>query len=124
MASKQIYQLLADNPLTPALTDAVPFQPNDAGATEAGANTWQEVKNLLQPYNIYRALVSQASTGDPTLKVLQNDLGGAVTIRRASAGTYVFENVNNLFTTDKVFASPKWGTVRQSSSYASVQLQP
>lgn len=43
MASKQIYQVYADNPLTPALADIVPFQPNDGGATEMGAATWNEL---------------------------------------------------------------------------------
>lgn len=47
MANQQLYQVYANNPLTPALTDVVPFQPNDAGATEMGANTWGNVLNAF-----------------------------------------------------------------------------
>lgn len=47
MAGKQLYQLLADNPLTPSLTDVVGFQPNNAGATEMGASTWGNVQDAF-----------------------------------------------------------------------------
>jgi len=89
MAGKQLYQLLADNPLTPGLTDAVGFQPNDAGATEMGASTWQAVKQLIVPYKSYVAKLTQSGTSAPTAVVLQNELGGTVVWSRASAGRYL-----------------------------------
>lgn len=43
MASQQLYQLLANNPLTATLGSITPLQPDDAGATEMGATTYQDL---------------------------------------------------------------------------------
>jgi len=52
---------------------------------------WRVITNqegFLQ-YKIFRALVSQTGTADPTLIVLLNTLGGVPTIARTGVGTYV-----------------------------------
>lgn len=43
----QIYQVYAANPLTPTLDDIVPFQPDDAGATEMGAAKWSDIQTAF-----------------------------------------------------------------------------
>ncbi len=43
MASQQPYQLYVSNPLTPALSDILILQPNDVGATEVGACTFDDI---------------------------------------------------------------------------------
>ncbi len=43
MASQQPYQLYVSNPLTPALSDILILQPNNAGATEVGACTFDDI---------------------------------------------------------------------------------
>ena len=58
-APSQIFEVYAANPLTPALTDLVPFQPDDAGATEMGASTFQElILSLGLPLTIKVSLTS------------------------------------------------------------------
>lgn len=61
MAAQQPYQLLASNPLTPALTDVICFQPNDAGATEMGASTIQGIVDLVTAGQVVTAKVSLSS---------------------------------------------------------------
>jgi len=52
---------------------------------------------------VYRALLTQASTDDPTAKVLENTLGGTVVLARSGAGTYTL-TLEGAFTADKTFA--------------------
>jgi hypothetical protein len=40
-------------------------------------------------YNVYSALISQSGTADPTAIVLENTLGGTITLSRDDAGQYV-----------------------------------
>lgn len=101
MASKQLYQLLADNPLTPGLTDAVGFQPDNSGATEMGASTWQGVANLLVGKR-YTAYLTQTSTSAPTAAIKSNTLGGVPVLTRFSAGEYTL-TLTGAFTSGKTF---------------------
>jgi len=98
---RQIYALTGR---TLALTDVFPTQ-DAAGATEAGKNTIQEVKNLIRPYLVYTALITQSGGGTPTAKVLENTLGGTVVLARSSAGQYTL-TLSSAFTVDKTFFSP------------------
>ncbi|HRH43719.1 MAG TPA: hypothetical protein PKY82_18960, partial [Pyrinomonadaceae bacterium] len=53
-------------------------------------------------YAIYTAIVAQAGTAAPTATVLENSLGGTVTLARSSAGVYTF-TLTGVFTTAKTF---------------------
>lgn len=53
---------------------------------------------------VYRALLTQIETGDPTATVLENTLGGTVTWARTSVGTYT-ATLSNAFTANKTFVN-------------------
>ena len=101
MANRQIYGLTGR---TLALTDVIPTQAA-SGATEAGKNTIQDVKDLISPYLVYTALITQSGGAAPTAKVLQNTLGGTVVLARSSAGQYTL-TLSGAFTVDKTFFFP------------------
>lgn len=75
-------------------------------------------KEILGIPKIIRIIVSQAAGGDPTATVIENTVG-AIAYARSVAGTYSI-NSSSLFTNLKTFVTPKWSTLRQGSSYASV----
>ena len=72
MASKQIGGLTAG---TPIMADVIPKQIADA-STEAEKVTFQQVSDLILPYRIYVAKITQSGTSAPSATVLQNTLGG------------------------------------------------
>lgn len=72
-------------------------------------------------YAIWRGLISQAGTSDPTAIELENTLGGSISFSRSSAGVYAI-NGTGLFTTNKTFVTPKWDTLRQGSNYATMSV--
>ena len=43
---------------------------------------------FVKPYKVYKALITQEGTADPTVIVLENTLGGEVVWDRISAGEY------------------------------------
>jgi len=102
MASQQVYQVFAENPLTPALTDVVPFQPNDAGVTAMGANTWQSIKNLFIPYKVWSGIVSNSS-GTFTVTNEIKEIGSSVTFTFTinSNGVLYLTASSPVFTTGK-----------------------
>lgn len=51
-------------------------------------------------YKVYSALVSQSGTGNPTVKVLEDDFGTIIT-QYNNVGLYYFIDTNAGFTTDK-----------------------
>lgn len=53
-------------------------------------------------YAVYTAIVTQAGTDAPTATVLDNSLGGAVTLGRSSAGVYTFTRTG-VFMSNKTF---------------------
>lgn len=116
MASKQIGGLTAG---TPIMADVIPKQIADA-STEAEKVTFQQVSDLIKPYTVYTALLTQTGSSIPTAVELENTLG-ALTFTRSSTGTYTIAS-SGLFTTGQVWASPKWSTLRQGSNYATVLL--
>ena|SRR5436190_11346884 len=97
MADRQISGVTAR---TLALTDVIPTQ-DAAGASEAGKNTIQEVKNLLVPKE-YMAIISQSSTSAPTVVVISNTLGGTVVWSRNGVGDYS-ATLSSAFTSNKTF---------------------
>lgn len=66
-------------------------------------------------YKIYKVLVSQTGTGNPTVTVLENTLG-TVTWTRSSAGNYYITS-NDLFTDGKTFI-PGNTNAEDGSSYS------
>lgn len=80
----------------------------------------QDIADLSIPYKVYRALVTQASTGIPTAVILENTLGAVPTFARSTNGTYSIDITGALFTANKTFVSPKWSTLRQSTNYATL----
>ncbi len=50
-----------------------------------------------RPYKVYTALLSQTGTSNPVATVLENTLGGAVTVVRNSLGLYTIQSVDPLF---------------------------
>lgn len=44
--------------------------------------------SALLGYKVYRALITQETTGDPTARILENNLGGVITWTRTSTGVY------------------------------------
>jgi len=93
MASKQIGGLTAG---TPIMADVIPKQIADA-STEAEKVTFQQVSDLILPYRIYVAKITQSGTSAPSATVLQNTLGGTPVWSRTGTGTYV-ATLANAFT--------------------------
>jgi len=58
----------------------------------------------IKPYKIYTALLTQASTGIPTVKILENTLGGVPVYSYTSTGIYVM-TLTGAFPADKTFIS-------------------
>lgn len=70
-----------------SLTDNIPTQA-PSGATEAGKNTIQELKDLIAP-KVYKAFIAQTGTSAPTMTVIKNELSAAIVWTRSSTGVYV-----------------------------------
>lgn len=51
--------------------------------------TPNQIKDFIQPYKIYSALVSQSGTDDPVATVLENSLIGIPTYSRLDVGLYL-----------------------------------
>jgi len=86
-----------------ALSDAKTTQPIVIGNVEFPTGT--SLENLLvdsdsRPYKVYSALLTQASTAAPTAVVLENTLGGTVTLAYSSTGTYT-ATLTGAFTANK-----------------------
>lgn len=67
------------------------------------ANTWTEVGGAAASYTVYTALLTQSGTNAPTASVLENTLGGAVTLARSSAGIYTLTLAGAFPDATKVF---------------------
>ena len=78
------------------LTDTLNTIKTNAEQTQSDL---QGVEAFLQ-YNVYRALLTQAGTSNPTVTVLQNTLGGTVTVTREDRGSYLISSTD-LFTINK-----------------------
>ncbi len=52
---------------------------------------------------IYKALLSQSGTDNPTAIVLENTLGEVPVLSRSSEGNYTITSANNLFVEGKTF---------------------
>jgi len=70
-------------------------------ATRVGTNL-ENIANKVRPYTKYVALLTQTGTNDPTVKVLENDLGGTVVwTRPGPAGGSYKATLAGTFTADK-----------------------
>lgn len=62
-----------------------------------------DLRKTLIPYSVYKALITQSGTGDPTVIVLENTLGGDIVWTRSSLGIYngvlsgAFPDANKFF---------------------------
>lgn len=50
--------------------------------------TFGQVNALARPYKVYTALLTQTGTSAPTATILENTLGGTVTLSRTGSGAY------------------------------------
>jgi len=80
------------------------------GWESGGALRKFDVDNLSGggvPYTTYVALISQSGTSDPTAVVLENTLGGSVTLARAGEGTYTITKTG-AFLAAKTWYTCQW----------------
>lgn len=74
-----------------------------ADTTGKAVITKEYVSNIVKPYKVYTALLSQSGTSAPTATVLENTLGGTLVWTRTGVGGYdgtltgVFPDVNKAF---------------------------
>lgn len=70
------------------------YFPNDADQSgiRDGQITQQDlagsISGNIRPYKVYSALFSQSGTNDPTVTVLENELGGEIVWTRQDVGIY------------------------------------
>jgi hypothetical protein len=100
--------------------------------TELGANTASRVgsmfsdiiaskRNILNPA-VYRAVIVQASTGNPTATVIENEIG-FITFSRSGVGVYSIDSSPALFTADMTFVTPQYSTIRIAANYTSIVVE-
>jgi hypothetical protein len=100
--------------------------------TTPGANTAARIATMIADLinskvsvlnpRVYRVLVSQASTDDPTGILLENGLDEAPVFSRSDVGVYSI-TTGALFTSNKTFASPQYATIRIAANYTSVNVE-
>lgn len=64
---------------------------------------YPKLKSLTGSYKVYTALLTQTGTDVPVATVLENTLGGDITITRVSTGNYLFSSTSLFGTVDKCF---------------------
>jgi len=75
------------------------------GCIQGGADrrlTVTDIKDFTAPYKVYRALLTQTTTGAPVATILENTLGGTLVWSRSSAGSYI-GTLSGAFTVNKTF---------------------
>lgn len=80
------------------------YQDTDTGIVYTRDSTGIKLPNGQVPYNIYKAIITQVSTSDPTASVLQNTLG-TVTTTRNGVGDYEVTCTGAFPSATKVFIS-------------------
>ena len=73
-----------------------------------------QIDNTTLPYKVYRALLTQNLSDDPTSLVLENTIGESIVWKRSSTGTYTAE-VSSGFDITKTFC--------KTNGFASVNVQ-
>lgn len=68
-----------------------------------GVTRWNSLPFAITPYKVYRALLSQSGTDDPTATVLENTLGDVVWTRN-SAGSYLATTTAGVLPVGQTFA--------------------
>lgn len=63
-------------------------------------NDWSEA-NAALPYKSYTVLITQESTDDPTVVILQNDFDATITPKYANTGVYRLSADSSIFTAEK-----------------------
>lgn len=71
-----------------ALTQLFEVVTNPGGTPVSQKLSVEQVRDLITPCKVYRALINQSGENDPTVNVLENTLGAPVVWTRDSAGTY------------------------------------
>jgi hypothetical protein len=69
-----------------------------------GFQLFEALKEVVKPYKVYSALISQTGTSDPTLTVLTDEITGTIVWTRLSTGVYV-GTLTGAFLIAKTFAT-------------------
>lgn len=85
------------------LTQLIEVVTDPSGSPVSQRITVQQLKDVITPFKVYRALITQSSTNDPVVVVLENTLGAPVVWAYDSVGTY-FGTLAGAFPVDKVFS--------------------
>lgn len=99
----------SSNPLSKGISGGADFSGNigDLDYTQLSA-----VKALIAaaiPYKVYTAFITQSGTDDPTVTVLQNNLGGNIVWTRDNTGRYI-GTLAGAFPENKTWALPASGS--------------
>mgnify|MGYP000977334275 CR=1 FL=1 len=131
-APSQIYQLYADTQPNTSLDDLTVFQPNDAGATRMGANTWRSImKDLGVPVTEKISLTSAeilALNTTPKVLVVAQGAGyviqpiavqmfldyGTTTYATNTTARVKYSGISGNFATNSVLSSVSDQTASQS----------
>ena len=86
----------------PSVTNAL----IDADTTGKAVVTKEYISNIVKPYKVYTALLTQIGTSAPTATVLENTLGGTLVWSYSTTGVYGV-TLSNAFTANKtiIFSS-------------------
>jgi len=120
MASQQLYQLYASNPLTPTLASVAPLQPNDAGATEMGAATYEELCIALGiPFTVKVSLTSAEILALADTPITLIAAQGASTLIKLLGCTMKLNYVSTTYTggTLRIYFSSGGSFIISNSSY-------
>jgi len=71
-----------------------------------------DIANLINPYKVYTALLTQSGTNAPVAVVLQNTLNGNIVWTRIDKGIYIGTLLNS-------FINNKTGVIINNTAYAS-----
>lgn len=83
-----------------------------------GFQLFQALKQVMRPYKLYVAFITQTGTSAPVATTIFNDIPGTMSFTRTSAGDYTINNSSNAFTANKTVPEISRGS--NPSNYASV----
>jgi len=76
---------------------------DSAGVTTSLVAESSTGQSTARPFMVYKALLTQGSTDDPTLVVLENTLGDTVSALYGDTGEFTLSTTLNVFTNNKTF---------------------
>ena len=71
----------------------------------------EALENGGQPYKVYRALLTQTGSEDPTAVILENTLGESVIWKRSTTGGYTAEKTSGFDTTKTFYNTNGFATI-------------